>query len=402
MQNGVTAVVVAGWEVDDQAAAAFADRLYRCLLDAEPFGDAVRKARAAAFDISGESSNTWGAYQCYGDPDFQLVTGSRPKRGREPIVSHNQLIQNLQILTSSAGEADDDRIRTLAEELESMVEESGNRLDSAHVTLAIGDAYKSVGEFKKAAEWYERCFLSPDGCGELRAIEQYTNMLVRSAASNTDRADIAAFDTATRKLDAMIAAVGETTGRLSLLGSVNKKLAVVLRRHPEAKVPLDSALPTSATEAIELAKKNYRKASQIALERPDGRPDLYSTNVWLQLEYAASGRHRRRSKDLELGEQLLDLATPTAHSPTDFWDRSQLGDTFLTMALLKRDKTSHRDIGRATRQYVSAFENRSTIRERDSVRTHLDDLIAIFSEPQGKVVFGLELVKQLRQGLPSG
>jgi len=32
----------------------------------------------------------------------------------------------------------------------------------------------------------------------------------------------------------------------------------------------------------------------------------------------------------------------------------------------------------------------------------LDDLVAIFSGPQGKVVFGLELVKQLRQGLPSG
>lgn len=402
MQNGVTAVVVAGWEVDDQAAAAFADRLYRCLLDAEPFGDAVRKARTAAFDISGETSNTWGAYQCYGDPDFQLVTGSRPKRGRETIVSDNQLIQNLQILTSSAGEADDDHIRTLTEELENVVEEAGDRLDSAHVTLAIGDAYKSVGEFKKAAEWYERCFLSPDGRGELRAIEQYTNMLIRSAARDADRADITPFETATTKLEALIAAVGETTGRLSLLGSVNKKLAVVLRRHPEATLPRESALPRSANEALERAKANYKRASDTARNGPAGRPDLYSSNVWLQLEYAASGRHRKRHDDLEFGEQLLDLATPRAHSPTDFWDRSRLGDTFLTMALLKSDKTSHGDIGRATRQYLSAFENRSTIRERDSVRTHLDDLIEIFSDPQGTVMFGLELVKQLRQGLPSG
>ncbi|HSP27855.1 MAG TPA: CHAT domain-containing protein [Ilumatobacteraceae bacterium] len=401
MQNGVKAVVVAGWEVDDQAAAAFADRLYRCLLDAEPFGDAVRKARTAAFVVTGETSNTWGAYQCYGDPDFQLVTGSRPRRGREPIVSDNQLIQNLQILTGNAGQADDDHNRKLTEELESVVEEAGDRLDSAHVTLAIGDAYKSVGQFKKAAEWYERCFLSPDGRGELRAIEQYTNMLVRDAATITDRADVAPFETAIKKLEAIVAAVGETSGRLSLLGSVYKKLAVVLSRHPDAAIPLDSTLPKTAKEALELAKAKYKQASDAAFAEVDGQPDLHSANVWLQLEYAASGKDRERGEHLELGKRLLDLAMPTAHIPSQFWDRCQLGDTYLTMALLNRDETSRSDIRRATQQYVAAFENRSTIRERDSVRTHLDDLIAIFSGLPATEAPGLALINELRHGLPS-
>ena len=401
MQNGVKAVVVAGWEVDDQAAAAFADRLYRCLLDAEPFGDAVRKARTAAFDVTGETSNTWGAYQCYGDPDFQLVTGSRPRRGREPIVSDNQLIQNLQILTGNAGQADDDYIRKLAEELESVVEEAGDRLDSAHVTLAIGDAYNSVGQFTKAAQWYERCFLSPDGRGELRAIEQYVNMLVRGAASSADHADVAPFEIALKKLEAIIAAVGETSGRLSLLGSVYKKLAVVLSRHPDAVMAPDSTLPKTPKEALDLAKAKYKQASDAALAAPDGRPDLYSANVWLQLEYAAPKGDCERSEHLALGERLLDLATPAAHTLTDFWGRAQLGDTLLTMALLKGDETSRADIGRATQQYVSAFENRSTIRERDSVRTHLDDLIAIFGCLPCNDAPGLELINELRRGLPS-
>ena len=296
MQNGVKAVVVAGWEVDDQAAAAFADRLYRCLLDAEPFGDAVRKARAAAFDVTGETSNTWGAYQCYGDPDFQLVTGSRPRRRREPIVSDNQLIKNLQILAGNAGQADDDHIRRLTEELESLVEEAGDRLESAHVTLAIGDAYESVGQFKQAAEWYERCFLSPDGRGELRAIEQYANMLVRDAATTADNADIAPFETAAEKLEAIIATVGATSGRLSLLGSVYKKLAVVLTRHPEVEVPPESTLPKTAKDALVLAKARYEEASDAALAGLDAKPDLHSANVWLQLEYTAScDRERERA-----------------------------------------------------------------------------------------------------------
>ncbi len=401
MQNGVKAVVVAGWEVDDQAAAAFADRLYRSLLDAEPFGDAVRKARSAAFDVTGEASNTWGAYQCYGDPDFQLVTGSRPRRSREPIVSDNQLIQNLQILAGNAEQADDDYIRKLTEELESLVEEAADRLDSAHVTLAIGDAYKSVGQFKKAAEWYERCFLAPDGRGELRTIEHYTNMLVRDAATTTDLADVAPFETATKKLEAIIAAVGETSGRLSLLGSVYKKLAVVLSRHPEAAMPPDSTLPKTAKEALELAKAKYKQASEAALADVDGRPDLHSANVWLQLEYAASGGDRERGEHLELGKRLLELAMPAADTPTHFWDRSQLGDTYLTMALLNGDETSRSDVKRATQQYVAAFENRSTIRERDSIRTHLDDLIAIFSNLPGTEAPGLALINELRHTLPS-
>jgi hypothetical protein len=87
--------------------------------------------------------------------------------------------------------------------------------------------------------------------------------------------------------------------------------------------------------------------------------------------------------------------------PRHFWDRSQLGDTFLTMALLKGDETSRADIRRAIQHYVTAFENRSTIRERDSVRTHLDDLIAIFSWLPDNEAPGLALINELRHGLPS-
>ncbi len=406
MNNGVKAVVVAGWEVDDQAAAAFADRMYRCLLDAESFGDAIRKARTAAFDVTGEASNTWGAYQCYGDPDFQLVTGSRPRQGREPIVSDNQLVQHLQILTGKAGDADDDYCGKLTRELETLAEEIGDRLDSAHVALAIGDAYNAIGLYKKAAESYERCFLSPDGRGELRAIEQYANMLVRDAAA--DNADPASFEIATSKLNAIIGAVGATSGRLSLLGSVYKKLAVVLRRRPEAMSAFDSSLPKTTTEAVDLAQQSYREASALALASSHARPDLSSANVWLQLEY---GRHDRdeehdRNRDVALGERLLEVATSMADNPTSFWDRSGLGDTLLTMALLHGEPVGHEHIEHATQQYVTAFESRSTIRERDSVRTHLDDLICIFSDDatgeSNGGSNGLQLIELLRRGLPSG
>ena len=65
---GVRAVVAAGWAVEDEDAASFAGTLYRSLLDdGETFGEAVTAARRAA-----TRTNTWAAYQCYGDPGFRL------------------------------------------------------------------------------------------------------------------------------------------------------------------------------------------------------------------------------------------------------------------------------------------------------------------------------------------
>ena len=65
---GVRAVVAAGWAVDDHDAEAFAAKFYGKLLDeGVTFGEAVTAARRVA-----THTNTWAAYQCYGDPGFRL------------------------------------------------------------------------------------------------------------------------------------------------------------------------------------------------------------------------------------------------------------------------------------------------------------------------------------------
>ncbi len=84
---GVRAVVVAGWAVDDQAAHVFASSFYRYLInDGRTFGMAVHHARRDTYrDFPG--SNTWGAFQAYGDPGFLLdptrQASSRHRRGCE-------------------------------------------------------------------------------------------------------------------------------------------------------------------------------------------------------------------------------------------------------------------------------------------------------------------------------
>ena len=71
IRMGVRAVIAAGWAVDDAAANTFAVIFYEDFLSGTPFGDAIKRARAETFKRY-PSVNTWGAYQCYGDPGYTL------------------------------------------------------------------------------------------------------------------------------------------------------------------------------------------------------------------------------------------------------------------------------------------------------------------------------------------
>ena len=76
IEMGVRAVVAAGWAVTDDAAKGFACKFYECMLGGESFGRALKAARTYTHD-NFPDSNTWGAYQAYGDPDYRLdPTGS--------------------------------------------------------------------------------------------------------------------------------------------------------------------------------------------------------------------------------------------------------------------------------------------------------------------------------------
>jgi CHAT domain len=77
MGIGVRAVVAAGWAVDDAAAVTFAKAFYREMLAGNGFGDATMVARREAANLN--SSMTWAAYQCYGDPEFRLHTAAAPQ-----------------------------------------------------------------------------------------------------------------------------------------------------------------------------------------------------------------------------------------------------------------------------------------------------------------------------------
>ncbi|QDV34795.1 CHAT domain-containing protein [Tautonia plasticadhaerens] len=101
-ERGVSNLVCTAWPVDDQAATAFSQRLYRGLLGLDgPDADRVapviplvlhRAMQEARLAIARPGTFpggalTWGAYQHYGNPDFAFFDGSRMARGEPAVVA---------------------------------------------------------------------------------------------------------------------------------------------------------------------------------------------------------------------------------------------------------------------------------------------------------------------------
>ena len=99
IERGVKAVIVAGWPVNDLAALLFAKKLYEYMLWGETFGEAVKRARNDCY-VEYPNTNTWGAYQCYGDYWYRLVSHTAGGIADEIYITEDQVEIDLYNLKS--------------------------------------------------------------------------------------------------------------------------------------------------------------------------------------------------------------------------------------------------------------------------------------------------------------
>ena len=102
---GVRCVVAAGWEVDDSAACCFSETFFnRLAIHGDHFAEAIACAR---LETLGQfpGCNTWGAYQAYGDPLFQLKLLPTSDANTNCLHAPLELIDWLEELRISAGTA---------------------------------------------------------------------------------------------------------------------------------------------------------------------------------------------------------------------------------------------------------------------------------------------------------
>jgi hypothetical protein len=249
IRMGVKAVVAAGWAVDDDAAKTFAATFYQRMLAGDTFGDAVRAARRVCVQQHPQS-NTFGAYQCYGDPGFRLLRtqadGAR-SAARPPgaLHAHAELISHLDNLRESirmqSAATDQARLQEALDALLDRIPDTGRDiwLARADVRASLGFLWGEVGDYARAIDHLDGALSAYQGDCPIRVLEQCANFRVRLAGQRWSDAKAGgiADDTLREALrSTIIAAIMEldlliqrarTPERLNMMGAACKRLALV-------------------------------------------------------------------------------------------------------------------------------------------------------------------------------
>lgn len=225
IDNGVKAVVVAGWAVDDAEARRFATVFYQNMFMGRAFGEAVRLAREAVYN-SNSRINTWGAYQCYGNPFYRLKAEGRYQEDKQYVISEQAEI-DLQNLDSDmrTGDHPADQLLTRLTAISDEVDRSSLR--TPVITELEAKIYKSLGKYDLSLKKYEQLVQSREGGYSFEAVELYCNLrsklllerIVKKEPSDQLEKE---FDKLHLDLQALIL-LSPTVTRYNILGSAWKR-----------------------------------------------------------------------------------------------------------------------------------------------------------------------------------
>ena len=209
IEMGVRAVVAAGWAVRDDAALVFAEKFYDEMLNGATFGRALMEARIATWRRFPDS-NTWGAYQAYGDPDFRLVLRESAARS-DGHVAHEELLEQIDRIwkhartldvqeaygtdKDAAAKGKSDQVRHL-ETLLADVPQAW--LDRSDIRIAVAEAFGELREYPKAIEHYTFALDTGelDSKTTIKAAEQLFNLIARQAETRQGPQTLARCDRA--------------------------------------------------------------------------------------------------------------------------------------------------------------------------------------------------------------
>jgi tetratricopeptide (TPR) repeat protein len=343
IQMGVKAVVAAGWAVNDAAGLVFARSFYQSMLGGLKFGESVKRARQETHALG--ANNTWGAYQCYGNPDFALTpqpgSQSWPKRA---FYSRRECLDELRDLAAKATGAPADRVKSLAEsvaELDRLLISSWRDGESLS---ALAEAFKSLGNFGAALEAYDEALRDGKSRASVQTIESHANLKDRHAARLFKKDPGAArqlWEDAERRLLGLNAVLGDSSERLSLLAANCKRRGTVAEGAERGKY-------------FQAAAEFYQKAYQHT-KKTESSIDLYSGLNAVALSYVAG-------VPSDIAEECLKFAARQKDYP-DFWARVYRPDALLLEHLRAGSLDSQADA--VIQAYKEAFQH-GTPHERDS------------------------------------
>ena len=324
---GVRGVVAAGWAVDDMAAERFANAFYERLLAGDALGAAAQNARQAAYDLQPRGT-TWGAYQCYGEPDWCLSpgdAGATPK-GEFRFASVAETVYRLDLFREelNVGLARD--VEGSRRSVTAIQKQAKNRGwdDDPTLLAALAATLAELGDLDAAVASYDRAIKSPRPEVPIRAVEQHANLRARLAVqtfkvserTGADRASAAEkIRLARENIENLASLAGDTLERWSLRGSCWKRLAQI--EQGEAR-----------DEALQRMAECYDQAKTAA-----GKDSFYP-----QLQWAAAGIARKLccGHPAPRGVRLAVIAiAKMPEDPHDFWRDIASADANVLGAILE-------------------------------------------------------------------
>jgi tetratricopeptide (TPR) repeat protein len=434
IRMGVRAVVAAGWAVDDAAALTFATSFYNQMLRGATFGEAVKAARRETYE-GYRHTNTWGAYQCYGDPDFRLLQGREDDgdtRRKQVFVSMAEAVataENITARLSTKADQDQQGEREQLTETVKLVKEKG-WLKNGKVCVALARAFRDTELFDEAIDYYRRALAVEPSAVGFKDIEQLANLLGRRAVYRFEhRGQAAGLQGAgrgkvpeghaldlTTDIDEAIDLIkwlmdvpqgnkeqergsqkspkkdgkksedepetisGKTVERYSLLGSAYKRQAWI---SPDPKT------------ALQKMSKAYQEAYKLSVDLK--KPDLYPLLNWIVAEVILDWKPARRGKGAKIRAGMANLkkAKELLSGPgvgdDPFWNAVNQTDYQLCEALLN-NRLDKKTLDRLVEGYAEARRLGSR-RKFASVLDQREFLVAMATKlKQNAIVQGLELL----------
>lgn len=326
---GVRCVVAAGWAVDDTPAQLFATCFYRELKSGHRFVEAVGRAREETWRAH-QQSNTWAAYQCYGDPDWRYESSRGAADGQVPevplVVSPAGLDLELQRLTVEYryGDIGRDHAQARIEQLEAAY--GGLWGTRGAIAEAFGVGYGELGELDNAIRWYSRAVSAEDGGASLRASEQLGNLRARRGETMQDAAqgrdEIRA---AIQQLERVVA-IAPTSEREGLLGSAFKRLAMLEGQSRQR----------AARSAMAQMAAHYHQAEELALKNNADNlyyPAMNRMSAELILNFSQPNWPGFAAADVAAVRQSLQKKVM---EDADFWSVVGLTELHIYEALAQR------------------------------------------------------------------
>ena len=374
IEMGVRAVIAAGWPVDDAAAKTFARCFYEQLLSGVPFGESVHTARKETFESHG-SVNTWGAYQCYGDPDYRIDPSLKPTdrpREMETFSMIEELLATLDNIAEEAKTAPVERARRLVAMLEDILKQTEqNRtkwIKNSRVQAAFGKAFGELDRFAEAVAHYKAAIGSEKSDYPVKAIEQWANLTCRYALEKAKRSSDVGMPIAERK--DIVTSVEEaievlqklrdlapTSERLCLLGSAHKRAALIYQGNKRKK-------------AIAMMATRYKEAMKISDEK-DYYPILNELTGRIVSGWLKAGVGGPSEVEVErLTAKCESLARAEENTEPSFWSLVTIADCLLIRSLtgntlLEKDNEVSKKYREAADRAVSPRQLRSVIEQID-------------------------------------